>query len=132
RGDPILAADLVFERAAAALEHAHLPTGDPFLPPRWHLGEVGWASFDGDEAARARFVRRLWRAAAQRAEGDPRFGGLLWFKDADTAPFVYPRWDEAPNPLGGGVVPCETPLLGPIACTAEVFALMGRAWGLFG
>lgn len=127
RVDPVAAADAAIERAIAARDAFATASG---APARVLLGEVGWSTFDGDEAAQATFARRLFDATLARRERDPSFDGFLWFKREDRSAFVYPTWTEAPNPLGGDPVACDTDTLGPIICAADVLAKMEGQWGL--
>lgn len=127
RVDPVAAADAAIARALAAADDFAAVVG---RRPRVLLGEVGWSTFDGDEDAQAAFARRLFDVAAAARADDPAFAGFLWFKTRDRTSFAYPTWDSAPNPIDGSEVTCDTRLLGPIACTADVLTLMEGQWGL--
>lgn len=127
RVDPVAAADAAITRALGA---ADAFAGVVGRRPRVLLGEVGWSTFDGDEAAQARFAQRLFDAAAAAQARDPALVGFVWFKTRDRVPFAYPTWDMAANPLDGAEVACDAHLIGPIACTAAVLALMEGQWGL--
>ena len=122
------AADAVTARTAAAADAFEARFG---LRPRYQLGEVGWSTFDQDFAAQARFARRLFMRVAELAAADPRFEGLIWFKDTDRVVGAYPRWVDAPDPLTGRVLPCNTWFLSRVACAAEILTAMEGSWGLF-
>lgn len=128
RYEAVRAADRVTERARAAIDAFEARFG---VRPGYLLGETGWATLDGDEAAQARFVRRFFARAGELADEDPRFGGFVWFKDSDRLTPSYPRWTEAPDPLTGDVRPCDTWFLSRVACAAEVLLQMEGQWGLF-
>ncbi|MCC6621918.1 MAG: hypothetical protein IT385_11720 [Deltaproteobacteria bacterium] len=128
RVDPIAAADAAVTRALAAADDFEDVVG---ARPEVLLGEVGWSTFDGDEAAQAAFAARLVDAtAASRAAGSG-LSGFIWFKTHDRADFAYPTWTTADNPLGGGdPIGCDVPVLGAIVCAADVLARMEGQWGL--
>jgi len=127
RVEPVAAADAAVTRALKAADDFR----ERFAAsPSVLLGEVGWSTFDGDEAAQAAFARRLFDAVAGRRADDQRLEGLIWFKSQDGAAFSYPSWTEAPNPLGGEPIACATHGLGPIVCAADVLATMEGQWGL--
>ena len=123
RVDPVAAADAAIARTLAARDDIAAVTG---TAPDMLLGEVGWSTFDGDEAAQVAFVERLFDGMA----ATPEIEGFIWFKSNDRATFEFPTWDTAPNPLGGDDVACDAPLLGPILCAADVLAKMEGQWGL--
>jgi len=124
RVDPVIAADDAVARALAAAADVTAATGRE--PADVILGEVGWSTFDGDEAAQESFVRRLFDAVA----AEPRVGGLIWFKSRDRAAYEYPTWTSAANPLTGDPIACSLAPLGPIVCAADVLATMEGQWGL--
>ena len=128
RVDPVAAADAAIARAMTAADDVASIVG---RRPRVLLGEVGWSTFDGDEAAQATFARRLFDAAAATQSADPAFIGMLWFKSHDRVAMSYPTWISAPNPLDPDTdVACETRLLGPIVCAAALLQQMDGQWGL--
>lgn len=127
RPDPVVAADAAITRALAAADDVAAVTG---TRPRVWLGEVGWSTFDGDELAQARFAARLVDAAAAARATDDTFDGFVWFKTKDRAPAGYPTWTQADNPLGGDPIACDTAVVGPIVCAADVLARMEGHWGL--
>jgi hypothetical protein len=128
RYEAVAAADRVTERARAAIDafEARFATR-----PRYILGETGWATIDRDDAAQARFVRRVFARAGELAEADPAFGGFIWFKDTDRLPPSYPRWVDGADPITGDVLPCDTWFLSRVACAADVLVQMEGQWGLF-
>ncbi|PIE20190.1 MAG: hypothetical protein CSA66_01140 [Proteobacteria bacterium] len=128
RVDPVLAADAVFARASKAIDAYVAVFGGE--RPEYALGEVGWSTFDGDEAAQARFVRRFFERGAAHQAQDPRWIGFLWFKDADRGRFVQPTWVSTWDPFSEQEIACEAWLLSRILCMAEVFTRMEQVWGL--
>lgn len=128
RYEAVAAADRVMGRARAAADAFEVRFG---ARPRYLLGEVGWSTFDRDEAAQARFVWRLFARAAELAEADPAFGGFLYFKDTDRAEPTYPRWEDGRDPFSGERVACDLWLLSRLVCGTMLLAEMEGQWGLF-
>ena len=122
------AADAVTERAKASIDAFEARFS---VRPRYMLGETGWATFDLDDAAQARFVRRLFARASELAAADPAFGGFLWFKDADRLEASYPRWVDGRDPFSGDVVPCDAWFLSRVVCATHLLGQMEGQWGLF-
>lgn|GEM_PF-2045033 len=127
RADPVIAADRALERAMEATDAFAAVFGHR---PATILGEVGWATFDGDEDAQRRFVARLFEAASARAATDNAFKGFLFFKDSDRAIFAYPAW-TASMALGDTPIPCDSSPFGPWLCSVDVLSAMEGQWGLF-
>jgi len=128
RYEAVRAADRVTERAAEATDAFEARFG---TRPRYVLGETGWATFDRDEAAHARFVRRFFARVGELAARDPSFSGFIWFKDSDRLPPSYPTWTEGADPITGDVRPCDTWFLSRVGCAADILLQMEGQWGLF-